>query len=219
VELAKKNGSPGISYTYNEPTIWFEFVLETAKLARDAGLTNVLVTNGYINPEPQAELMPYVDGVNQDIKSIRGDFYKKRCGGKLQPVLDAAKRYRENVLLEVTNLIIPGHNDSEEDISGLRDWIADNLGADTPVHISAYFPRYKLRAKPTGRDIMERAFNIMKERLNYVYVGNMITSDGANSQCASCGKGLVMRRGYGIDVVGLDGRRCAACGAENNFRN
>jgi len=218
VEMAKANDSPGIAFTYNEPTIWFEFVLETAKLAREAGLISVLVTNGYINPEPQAELLPYVDGVNQDIKSIREDFYKDRCGGHVEPVLEAAKRYKEATLLEVTNLIIPGRNDSEEDITGLRDWIADNLGTDTPVHISAYFPRYKLKAKPTGKKTMEQAFEIMTKRMKYVYVGNMISADGANTQCASCKAELVSRRGYGIKVTGLDGNKCSACGALNNIK-
>ncbi len=219
VETAKENGSPGISYTYNEPTIWFEFVLETSKLAHEAGLTNVLVTNGYINPEPQAELLPYVDGVNQDIKSIREDFYKERSGGKVGPVLQAAKRYKESTLLEVTNLIIPGYNDSEEDVTDLRDWIAGNLGTDTPVHISAYFPRYRLKAKPTGKKTMERAYDIMKQRMKYVYVGNIITADGANTFCASCGAELVLRHGYGIKVTGLDGNKCSACGALNNILN
>jgi pyruvate formate lyase activating enzyme len=182
-------------------------------------LTNVLVTNGYINPEPQAELLPYVDGVNQDIKSIREDFYKERCGGKVGPVLQAAKKYKQSTLLEVTNLIIPGYNDSEEDVTDLRDWIADNLGTDTPVHISAHFPRYRLKAKPTGKKTMERIYDIMKQRMKYVYVGNIITSDGANTLCASCGAEIVQRHGYGIKVTGLDGNKCSACGALNNILN
>ena len=216
VRLASDHGSFGISYTYNEPFIWYEYVLDTSKLARDAGLKNVLVSNGFVNPEPLAELLPFVDAMNIDLKSIRDEFYREVCGGRVEPVLETAKAANESVHVEVTNLIIPTHNDSDEDLTDLADWIRDHLGADTPVHLSAYRPCYKLDAPPTGPDTMRRAYGIFTARLHHVYVGNMILEKGADTVCGGCGAVLIRRRGFAGEVVGLDGRTCAGCGAETN---
>ncbi|MFW6159064.1 MAG: AmmeMemoRadiSam system radical SAM enzyme [Planctomycetota bacterium] len=217
VRLASEHGSFGIAYTYNEPLIWYEYVLDTAKLARDAGLKNVLVTNGFTNPEPFAELLPFVDAMNIDLKSIRDEFYRTICGGRLDPVLETAKTANESTHVEVTNLVIPTHNDSDDDLTELADWIRDNLGPDTPAHLSGYTPRYELHAPPTDPDTLRRAYGIFTARLHHVYVGNVILEKGTDTVCRGCGATLIRRRGFAARIVGLDGSRCAACGAELNI--
>ena len=217
VRAAERDASIGIAYTYNEPFIWFEYVIETCRLVREAGLANVLVTNGYINPEPLDELLPYVDAINLDIKSIRPDFYRRLCRGTLEPVLATAKAAAPVTHLEITNLIIPGENDSDDDLRDLAAWIATELGADTPVHLSAYFPRYKLKAPPTPAATLERAHAIFSERLHYIYLGNCLSDKGANTVCRGCGAMLVERHGYRVRMVGLDGTRCVACGEESHI--
>lgn len=217
VEAATREGSVGIAYTYNEPLIWFEFVLETAQLAREAGLTNVLVTNGYISPEPFDELLPHIDGINMDLKSIRPAFYRELCKGTLEPVLASAKTAAARTHLEVTNLIIPGHNDTDEELTELANWIAHELGPLTPTHLSAYFPRHELRAPPTSVETLERAHGIFSRRLAHVYLGNVQSAAGASTRCHACREVLIQRRGYSTRIVGLDGTRCAKCGSENNI--
>ena len=214
VQIARRQRSSGIAYTYNEPLISFEYVRDTGALAHDAGLTNVLVTNGFIHPEPLAQLLPLVDGLNLDIKSIRDDFYHKLCGAKLQPVLDTAVAARQVAHVEVTNLVIPGYNDSPDDLTGLADWIARHLGRDTPVHLSAHFPRYKLGADPTSPAILNMAYEIFAQRLDFVYLGNTLSDRGSHTCCRSCGRTLVERQGYSVRVVGLTGSTCSHCGAE-----
>jgi len=173
IEKAKSALSFGIAYTYNEPFIWFEFVLETAKLARAAGLKNVLVTNGYVNIEPLEEMLPYIDAMNIDLKSIDEEFYKKICKGKLKPVLDVIKRAAKSCHIELTNLIIPTLNDSENSIKRLVGWICDNVGRRTPLHLSRYFPCYKMNIPPTPVETLKAAERIAKEKLEYVYLGNV----------------------------------------------
>jgi len=217
VSLAVQRDSVGIAYTYNEPLIWYEFVLDTAKLARRRGLKNVLVTNGFINPEAFAELLPLVDALNIDIKCIRDDFYRKLCKGRVAPVLETAKAARRSAHVEITNLIIPHYNDSDSDLTGLAEWIASNLGDDTPVHLSAYTPRFQLRARPTQLATLEHAFDIFSAKLRYVYLGNVMAARGSNTYCHSCGAELVSRMGYSVQIAGLRDGRCARCGARNAF--
>lgn len=217
VDAARREGSIGISYTYNEPLIWFEYVIETAKLAREAGLVNVLVTNGYANPEPFEELLPYIDAMNMDIKSIRPEFYKRLCHGTLEPVLANAKAASRRTHLEVTNLVIPGHNDTDEEFEQLGRWIAAELGPHIPTHLSAYFPRHRLKAPPTPVETLERAYGIVSKHLRYVYLGNCYSELGAHTLCHNCHAVLIKRRGYSVRIVGLRGTLCAACGAENNI--
>jgi pyruvate formate lyase activating enzyme len=214
VSAAVTHKSVGVAYTYNEPMIWMEFMQETAALAREKGLKNVAVTNGYVNPAPLADLLPLLDAANVDIKSIEESFYLKLCKARLQPVLDTCVRMKKaGVHLEVTNLIIPGENDSDANFEKLRDWVFDNLGEDTPVHLSAYHPQYKFNAPPTTYDTMERAFGIVSEKLPYVYLGNVWSDTGANTRCRSCGGDIVRRAGYHVDASGLAGKACAHCGA------
>lgn len=174
VKEAKDTRSFGIAYTYNEPFIWFEFVLECAKFARENGLENVLVTNGYVNKEPLEEILPYIDAMNIDIKSIDEGFYKTYCLGKLKPVLENAKRAKEKgVHIEITNLVIPTLNDSAEHIGKLAGWISENLGDDTPLHFSRYFPCYKMALPITPVSTLETAKSIADKKLRYVYLGNV----------------------------------------------
>ena len=173
IEKAKTAGSFGIAYTYNEPFIWYEFVLETAKLAKEAGLENVLVTNGYVNMPPLEGMLPYIDAMNIDLKSFDNDFYVKVCKGTLKPVLEVIKRSHKSCHIELTTLIIPTLNDSEEMIRKMVDWIYDNLGENVPLHFSRYFPCYQMTLPPTPVETLKKAGKIAKERLKYVYLGNV----------------------------------------------
>ncbi len=173
IEEAKKQNSFGIAYTYNEPFIWYEFVLETAKLAKKEGLENVLVTNGYVNLKPLEEILPLIGAMNIDLKSIDDAFYRKVCKAKLNPVLEVIKRSHQSCHIELTNLIIPTLNDSDEELEKLVNWIYDNLGQDVPLHFSRYFPSYKLNLLPTPIDTLKKAQNIAKKKLKFVYLGNI----------------------------------------------
>ena len=173
VARAKELKSFGIAYTYNEPFIWYEFVLETAKLAKKSGLENVLVTNGYVNMEPLEGMLPYINAMNVDLKSFDDEFYVKVCKGRLKPVLDVIKRAHKSCHIELTNLIIPTMNDSEASIRKMVDWIYTNLGADVPLHFSRYFPCYQMSLPPTPIETLNMAGAIAKEKLKYVHLGNI----------------------------------------------
>ncbi|MFH1459898.1 MAG: AmmeMemoRadiSam system radical SAM enzyme [Candidatus Omnitrophota bacterium] len=163
----------GIAYTYNEPFIWYEFVCDCAKLAKKNNLENVLVTNGYVNPEPLDEILPFIGAMNIDLKSMDNDFYKKICQGSRDPVLNTIKRANQSCHIELTNLIIPGENDTDEHFEKITDWIFDNTGAETPLHFSRYFPCYKLVTEMTPRATLERALAIAQKKLKLVYLGNI----------------------------------------------
>jgi pyruvate formate lyase activating enzyme len=174
VRKAKELHSFGIAYTYNEPFIWFEFVLECCKIAKDNRLENVFVTNGYVNKEPLNEILPYTDAMNVDVKSIDEEFYRKYCLGKLAPVLENIKTAKKKkVHIEITNLVIPTLNDSKENFEKLADWVADNAGMDTPLHFSRYFPCYKFSLPPTPISTLKLAKEIADKKLKYVYLGNI----------------------------------------------
>ena len=218
VAAALQHNSIGIAYTYNEPFIWLEYVLETAALARERGLKNVLITNGYVQQEPLREALPLIDALNIDIKSIRPEFYREICRGKLEPVLDACVTASKQAHVEVTNLVIPGHNDTDEDFEKLSSWIAANLGRRTPTHFSAYYPCYKMTAPPTPLPTLERAWGIASQHLDHVYLGNVHSRKGSATACASCKATLIERAGYRVKIVNLAGDgRCRACGADNNI--
>jgi len=173
IERAKDYGSFGIAYTYNEPFIWYEFVLDTAKLAKKNGLENVLITNGYVNMEPLEGILPFIDAMNIDLKSFDDNFYIKICKGRLKPVLDVIKRSSEVCHIEITNLIIPTLNDSENAIRKMVDWIYVNLGPEIPLHLSRYFPCYNIALPPTPVETLKKAERIAKAKLKYVYLGNI----------------------------------------------
>ena len=173
VKEAKRLNSFGIAYTYNEPFIWYEFVLDTAQLAKSEGLKNVLVTNGFINQKPLEEILPFIDAMNIDLKSIDDLFYKKYCFGKLAPVLETIKTSHKKCHIELTNLVIPTLNDKDENFINLVNWIYDNLGDSLPLHFSRYFPCYKMDFAPTPIETLKQAHSIAKEKLKYVYLGNV----------------------------------------------
>ena len=173
IDKAKECRSFGIAYTYNEPFIWYEFVLETAKLAKEKGLENVLVTNGYVNPKPLEEMLPFIGAMNIDLKSIDDEFYREYCKGSLEPVLRTIKMSAKACHVELTNLVIPGLNDSEENFRRLVDWIYDNVGADVPLHFSRYFPCYKLDQPLTSKETLEKSYKIAKKKLKNVYLDNI----------------------------------------------
>ena len=214
--LAGRDGSIGVAYTYNEPTIWFEYVRDTAALVRQAGLKNVLVTNGFINAKPLEELLKVVDALNIDIKSMSDAFYRKLTGGRLKPVLETAIRAAERAHVEVTYLIIPTMNDRREDFEAFGQWVAQNLGQETPCHLSAYMTRYRLKIGPTPVELMSEAREVVGKYLKHVYLGNVPGALGQDTDCASCGALLIARRGYEVKVAALNGDNCTRCGQKLN---
>ena len=217
VRLAQKAGSIGIAYTYNEPYVGFEYVLDTARLARAAGLKNVMVTNGYYMPDPFAELAPLIDAANIDLKSIRDEFYREYCHGDLAPVqatIEAA--LAAGIHVELTNLLMTGLNDSPEDIGDWVDYVA-GLSADIPVHFSRYHPAFNMELPSTPPESLELAHRIAGARLDHVYLGNVTGMAGSDSICPHCGAVLIHRSGYAISVEALADARCKSCGRSVNF--
>ncbi len=201
----------GISYTYNEPLINFEFVLETAKIFHSHNYKNVLVTNGYINKEPLLELLTYIDAANIDLKSFNKDFYKKICDGNLNFVLQTIElMLQEKKHVELTTLVIPGYNDSEEEIKQIVEHVS-SLSKDIPMHFSRYYPMYKFTTKPTDIDTLIKIYNIAKEKLNYVYLGNILDESYNSTYCPSCKKLIIRRAGYKVEIVGIDDGKCKYC--------
>jgi pyruvate formate lyase activating enzyme len=216
VKLALETRSFGVAYTYTEPLVWFEYLLDAGALARENGLRNILVTNGIINEGPLRELLPLVDAMNIDLKSMNPDFYRDYCH------VDGAEAVRrtieiaaERCFVEVTNLMIPGLNDSEEETRELVEFIA-GISPSIPLHFSRYFPTHKMTMSPTPVAAMERARDIARERLLYVYLGN-IGADDSNTYCPDDGNLLVRRVGYSAEVVGIEDGSCAACGRPADF--
>jgi pyruvate formate lyase activating enzyme len=213
IKIARKHNSFGISYTYNEPFIWFEFVLETSKLAKEAGLKNVLVTNGFVNEEPLAEMLPYIDAANIDLKAFDDGFYKKICKGRLEPVLKTIKTMYGRAHIELTNLVIPTLNDSEDKINILIDWIA-GVGTDIPLHFSAYFPCYKMDIPGTPLDTLKKAREIAIKKLKYVYIGNVRDPESDTTYCPACKKPVISRSGYNITGYKIKEGKCTYCGTK-----
>jgi len=211
VDEAMAAGAKSIAYTYTEPTIFFEFMRDTAKLAHEKGLKNIMHSNGYINPEPLAELIAYLDAANIDLKGMSAKFYAEyTTSGQPDAVKETLITLKQNgVWLEVTNLLIPGGNDSEADMRELAKWIKDNLGSDTPLHFSRFYPTYKLENLiPTPKETLLRAYDIaIDEGLKYVYIGNIETDNGATTFCPDGSIGI-KRIGYFIAENNLIGGKC-----------
>jgi pyruvate formate lyase activating enzyme len=211
VKLIKQYHSIGIAYTYNEPFIWYEYVLDTAKLARASGLKNVLVTNGQVNQEPLLELLPYIDAMNIDLKSINDTFYRQHCQGRLSSTLNTIQTAHERCHIEVTNLLIPGLNDTEEEIVALVDWLAD-LRPDIPLHFSRYFPQYKYNQPPTPTDTLLKARELARDKLKFVYIGNVAGREYNSTFCPGCGEVVIARDGYRILNNLVKDGKCFSCG-------
>lgn len=210
--LGTKN-NVGVAFTYNEPTISFEFIHDVAKLANTEGLFTVLVSNGYVNPEPLEEIIKFIDAFNIDLKAFNEDFYKKLAGGSLAPVKTSLKQIADSGKhLEITTLIIPGQNDNEQEMAFQTEWIANELGPDVPFHLSKYFPTYKRDNPPTPEETLLKLSAIASKNLNYVYTGNTLSTKGQNTSCPVCGTEVTIRTGYKIRLVNLDeDGKCIVC--------
>ncbi len=213
---AKRYDCEIIAYTYTEPTIFFEYAYDTTKLAQKEGIKNVFVTNGYISKEALIKANPYLDAANVDLKSFREDFYKKVCGAELEPVLNTLRLMKKlEIWLEITTLIIPTLNDSDEELKEIAAFILA-LGEETPWHLSRFYPTHKLRkSSPTPLEAIHRAREIgLKVGLRYVYAGNVPGDEGENTYCYDCGKLLIRRYGYQIRESNLAEGRCKYCRAK-----
>ena len=206
-------GNIGIAFTYNEPVVWFEYMYETAKLAKQAGLVTVMVTNGFINTEPLRVLLDVIDAFSVDLKSFNDDFYSKVTSSKLEPVKETLKQIKAaGKHVEIVNLVIPGLNDEEDLFTDMVKWISKEIGKDTVLHISRYFPNYKMVTEATPMAVIRRVKRIAENHLQYVYTGNMY-ADSNDTSCQFCNNILITRQLYSTKVVGLDlDGRCNSCG-------
>jgi pyruvate formate lyase activating enzyme len=209
IREAQSAGAVGIAYTYNEPLMNYEYVLECARAARDQGLLNVLVTNGYLNPAPRDELLPWIDALNIDLKGIRPEFYRRFCGAKLEPVQEFIRTAVGRCYVELTHLIVTGGNDNEQDLQALVDWVA-SVSPEIPLHFSRYFPQYHWDQPPTDVAWLKRAWEIGRAKLKWVYVGNVPGQDDS-TRCPDCGELLIERRGYQVGSVHIQNSRCPKC--------
>lgn len=205
-----------IAYTYNEPTIFLEYALDTMQLAHRLGLKNIWVSNGYMSPEALKLITPYLDAINIDLKSFREEFYGRICGARLKPVLENIKRVKKsNVWLELTTLLIPGENDSLKEIEAIANFITTEVGQNTPWHISKFYPAYKMsQVPPTSENLIEKAVKIGKRAgLKYVYAGNLPGNAHENTYCPHCNALVIERRGYIVRRYDKNGR-CPNCGSK-----
>jgi pyruvate formate lyase activating enzyme len=208
------DSSIGIAYTYNEPTIYFEFMMDIARESEKAGLKNVMISNGFITKEPLEDLLPHMDAFNIDLKSFRNDFYQKQSGARLKPVKESLKQIRAaGKHLEITNLVIPTLNDREDEFLKMLEWIQGELGDETVLHLSRYFPAYQMTIPATSKETLDHLFGLAKSYLPYTYLGNISTIRGSDTYCPSCSNLLIERKGYSIHVVGMDNAgKCGRCG-------
>jgi pyruvate formate lyase activating enzyme len=207
-------GCKSIAYTYTEPTVFYEYMYDTSVIARQYGVRNTVHTCGYINEKPLRALSKYLDAVCVDLKAFTEGFYAKLCGGRLKPVLDSLVVLKEeNIWVEITNLVIPTHNDDMTEISDMCRWIVKTLGPDVPLHFSRFFPHYKLKNLPPTP--LETLLNARKTAhdagIRYVYIGN-IRSSAENTHCPECGKLLIERIGYHVRRNNITGGKCRFCG-------
>ena len=223
IEIARQHGSGGIAWTYNEPAIWLEYTLDSARLARENKLYTVYVTNGYSTPEALDAIGPYLDAWRVDIKGFSDALYKNLAKiSKWRGILDVAKRAKEKwgMHVEVVTNIIPTMNDDDEQLQGIAGWIRSELGQLTPWHVTRFYPHHHISdLPPTPVATLERAIAIGREAgLRFIYAGNIPGHSSENTTCYSCGRLVVKRRGYQTQVLGLDGSKCRFCGADLNFR-
>ena len=211
VSQALASGAQSIAFTYNEPVTGFEFMLDTAKLAKARGLKTLVVSSGYIEKEPLKELLKYIDAYKVDLKAFDEKFYRKLTGGRLAPVLDTLKTIKENgVWLEIVNLLVPGENDSDDELRAMAHWIKENLGTSVPLHFSRFFPQYKLgNLPPTPPETLIRARKIaMDEGLKFVYTGNTVNPEGETTWCPVSKEKAIVRQGYFIITNNLKDGAC-----------
>jgi pyruvate formate lyase activating enzyme len=210
---AVDNGCKSISYTYTEPTIYFELAYDTAKIAHEKGIKNVFVTNGFMTRECIEMIEPYLDAANIDLKSFSDDFYKKNCEGRLKPVLESIRTmYESGIWLEVTTLLVPGLNDSEEELEDIASFL-NGISDLIPWHISAYYPQYKSNIPATEFESIRKAIKIGKNKgIKYIYGGNVVGGDLENTSCSNCGNTVIKRNGFSVFANSLENDCCKNCG-------
>jgi pyruvate formate lyase activating enzyme len=212
-----KSNCRSIAYTYSEPVTFYEYTFDTAVLARKSGVKNIVKSNGYINQEPLKKLCTVVDAANIDLKSFNDSTYLRLTGGKLQPVLDSLKTYRDSgVWLEITNLIVPTWTDNLDEIAKMCKWLSDNGFKDNPIHFSRFYPIHKLeQLPPTPVEILDKAASIAEsEGLRYVYTGNVPGNEKSDTKCPSCGNTVIGRQGFRVTINNLNDGKCNKCGKE-----
>jgi pyruvate formate lyase activating enzyme len=215
VSSAQAASAPVIAYTYSEPTIFYEYMLDTARLGRAAGLRSVVISAGFVNPEPLRELCRAVDAIKIDLKGYDEDFYRTVCSGELEPVLEAIRTiYRAGIHLEIVNLVVPTLNDNADQLRALAGWVARELSPDVPLHFSRFYPEYKLtNLPPTPVETLDRARQVaMAEGVRFVYVGNVPGHPGNHTYCPACGRPIIVREGFTVLEYHLTGNACAYCG-------
>jgi pyruvate formate lyase activating enzyme len=215
VEAAIGSGSQSVAYTYTEPTVFYEYMLDTASLARENGLRSTVISAGYINPAPLRELCRTVDAIKIDLKGFNDEFYRRVCDGMLEPVLNTIKTIQqEGVHLEIVNLVVPTLNDDPDELRELARWIVDNVGPDVPTHFSRFQPLYKLlNLPPTPVESLETAREIaMDAGINYVYLGNVPGHPANHTYCARCGEPIIVREGFAVLEYHLHDGACEYCG-------
>ncbi len=213
VKNAKKNGCRSISYTYTEPTIFFEYAYDTAELAKKENMLNVFVTNGYMTPEALEKIKPYLDACNVDLKSFRDDFYRSVCKARLKPVLDSIRLMREmEIWVEVTTLVVPEQNDSVEELEKIARFLVE-VDPDIPWHLSRFHPDYEFQnVGPTSIEVLTKAAELGKEAgLNYIYIGNVL-SESMDTACPKCGNTVLSRSGFTLRQSRLEQGACSFCG-------
>lgn len=203
----------GVSYTYTEPFIWFEYLIDAGTMLKKAGFKNILVTNGLIEEEPLQQLLPLVDAMNIDLKTLNPTKYRRILGGDLDAVKRTIEIAQKGCHCEITYLIVTGFNDSEEEMKDLVDYLA-SIDPKTVLHLSRYFPHYKYKKEATPVETIDRAYAIAKEKLDFVYLGNIADKKGQDTICPSCGQTIIKRDSYQVKVLGLSDGKCQRCGED-----
>ena len=215
-DKAAQLGCRSVAFTYNDPVIFLEYARDTATACRDRDIRTVAVTAGYMNPEPRAEFFSFIDAVNVDLKAFDEDFYRRITGARLGPVLETLQyvRHKTDTWLEVTNLLIPGHNDGDDEIGAMCEWLVRELGPEVPLHFSAFHPDYKMRdLPPTPLATLHRARELARQAgVHHVYTGNVHDREGDTTFCASCGQALIVRDWYQLLSWKLEDGCCPGCG-------
>lgn len=210
-----RDGSIGLAFTYNEPSIWYEYIMDVAPRLKELGMQTVMVTNGFIEKQPLEDLLTCIDAFNIDVKGFNDHFYPQMCKGRLEPVKETVERAIGRAHVEITTLLIPGQNDDEVEIRALAQWLA-SLDRQTVLHLSKYHPDYKLDLPPTPEATLNRAREIALEDLDFVFTGNL-PGEINNTNCLQCGNQLIQRTVYQVKITGIEDRHCVRCGAELGY--
>lgn len=216
LKMFKEHPCIGVSYTYTEPLMWFEYLLDAGAMIHQAGGKNILVTNGLINEDPLSEILPLIDAMNIDLKTMNSEIYKKTLGGDLDAVMKTIETAHKHCHIEITNLLVTGLNDRKHDINRLIDYVS-SIDKNIPIHFSRYYPNYHYDKPPTPEKRLEYAYAQAKAKMNYVYLGNILTDEGSNTNCPKCNNLLIERVAFQAMIIGLKGNKCKNCGEKINI--